>query len=46
MDYKGSKGTVGESTEGSKVADVSSDLQSDKMKTKNSNLLKLNSYVQ
>ena len=38
MDYKGSKGTVGESTDGSKVADVSSDLQSDKMKTKNSNL--------
>lgn len=38
MDYKGSKGTVGESTEGDKVSDVSGDLQSDKMKTKNSNL--------
>ena len=38
MDYKGSKGTVEESGDGSKVADVSSDLQSDKMKTKNSNL--------
>ena len=38
MDYKGSKGTVEESGDGSKVTDVSSDLQSDKMKTKNSNL--------
>lgn len=38
MDYAGSKGTVEESGDGSKVADVSSDLQSDKMKTKNSNL--------
>ena len=38
MDYAGSKGTVEESGDGSKVSDVSSDLQSDKMKTKNSNL--------
>ncbi len=38
MDYAGSKGTVGESTDGDKVNNVDSDLQSDKMKTKNSNL--------
>lgn len=38
MDYKGSKGTVGESTDGDKVSNVDGDLQSDKMKTKNSNL--------
>lgn len=38
MDYKGSKGSVESVGEGSKVEGVDSDLQSDKMKSKNSNL--------
>ena len=36
MDYKGSNGTVKGATDGTEVKDINADLQSDKMKTKNS----------